>query len=416
MSIISHRCSTARIKVVDKEGKPVAGKKVNFKLKSHEFLFGCGGFDAIMLNSDIPEGMLAFYDGDANKAKAFFRDRMDKWVQVFNYATIPFYWGGYEPKEGEIMYESRKKGADYLIAHGAKVKGHPLCWHTVCADWLLQYDNKTIMEKQLARINRDVTAFKGTVDIWDVINETVIMPEFDRYDNAITRICNAYGRTNLIKEVFDAAHAANPDATLLINDFNLSEKYREVISESLEAGAQIHAIGIQSHQHQGYRGMEWLEDVLKRFSEFGLPLHFTENTLVSGDIMPAHIVDLNDWVVDEWPSTPEGEERQAREWEEMMVRLFEEPLVEAVTGWDFADGAWLKAPSGFVRLDNSIKPSYLKLKELAHERWQTNEDLITDENGYVTLTGYRGLYTVTADGAENELILGKDTGEICVEL
>lgn len=415
-NLVSHRCSTARVKIVDKQGNPVAGKKVRFELKSHEFLFGCGGFDAIMLNSDLPEGMLAFYDGDAARAKAFFQDRMDKWVDVFNYATIPFYWGGYEPKEGEIMYESRKRGADYLIAHGAKVKGHPLCWHTVCADWLLQYDNKTIMDKQLERIHRDVTAFKGTVDIWDVINETVIMPEFDRYDNAVTRICNAYGRTNLIKEVFDAAHAANPDAQLLINDFNLSDKYREVISESLEAGAPIHTIGIQSHQHQGYRGMEWLEDVLKRFSEFGLPLHFTENTLVSGEIMPAHIVDLNDWVVDEWPSTPEGEERQAKEWEEMVVRLFEEPLVEAVTGWDFADGAWLKAPSGFVRLDNSIKPSYLKMKELAHSRWQTDETLVTDADGYVTLTGYRGQYEVSADGASNKLVLGKDTAEICCEL
>ena len=33
--------------------------------------------------------------------------------------------------------------------------------------------------------------------------------------------------------------------------------------------------------------------------------------------MPAHIVDLNDYQVDEWPSTPEGEERQAREISEM---------------------------------------------------------------------------------------------------
>lgn len=415
-NVVSHRCSTAKVRIVDKQGNPVAGKKVRFELKSHEFLFGCGGFDAIMLNSDLPQGMLSFYDGDEKKAKAFFQDRMDKWVQVFNYATIPFYWGGYEPKEGEIMYESRKRGADYLIANGAKVKGHPLCWHTVCADWLLQYDNKTIMEKQLDRINRDVTAFKGTVDIWDVINETVIMPEFDRYDNAITRICNAYGRKTLIKEVFDAAHAANPDAQLLINDFNLSDKYREVIAESLEAGAPIHTIGLQSHQHQGYRGMAWLEDVLKRFSEFGLPLHFTENTLISGEIMPAHIVDLNDWVVDEWPSTPEGEERQAREWEEMVVRLFEEPLVEAITGWDFADGAWLKAPSGFIRLDNSVKPSYNKLKELAHERWQTDETLVTDAEGYVTLTGYRGQYEVSADGAASKLVLGKDTADICCEL
>ncbi len=78
--------------------------------------------------------------------------------------------------------------------------------------------------------------------------------------------------------------------------------------------------------------------MLSRFSRFGLPIHFTENTLVSGDIMPAHIVDLNDWQVDNWPTTPKGEERQARELTEMLSILFAHPLVEAFTTWDFSDG------------------------------------------------------------------------------
>lgn len=55
--------------------------------------------------------------------------------------------------------------AKYLVRHGAKVKGHPLCWHTECAPWLLKYDNKTILEKQLDRIHREVTAFRGTIDM-----------------------------------------------------------------------------------------------------------------------------------------------------------------------------------------------------------------------------------------------------------
>ena len=43
----------------------------------------------------------------------------------------------------------------------------------------------------------------------------------------------------------------------------------------------------------------------------------------------------------EWPTTPEGEERQAREWAEMLGLLFDHPRVEAVTAWDFTDGCWL---------------------------------------------------------------------------
>ncbi|MBR2853916.1 MAG: endo-1,4-beta-xylanase, partial [Clostridia bacterium] len=178
------------------------------------------------------------------------------------------------------------------------------------------------------------------------------------------------------------------------NDFNTSEAYANLIEDLLEADVPIGAIGIQSHQHQGYWGLEKLNTVLERFSRFGLPIHFTENTLISGAIMPAHIVDLNDWRVDEWPSTPEGEERQAREIAEMYSVLFAHPLVEAITTWDFNDGCWLKAPSGFVREDNSEKPSWFALKELIHGDWETHETLTTDDEGFLSFTGFKGDYTL----------------------
>ena len=124
--------------------------------------------------------------------------------------------------------------------------------------------------------------------------------------------------------------------------------------------------------------------------------------------MPAHIVDLNDWQVDEWPSTPAGEERQAREISEMYSVLFSHPLVEAITTWDFNDGCWLKAPSGFVHEDNSLKPSYEALKQLIHGDWETHETLITDAEGCLSFTGFKGGYTVRADAGSAGFTLDKD--------
>lgn len=379
------------LQIVDRAGNPVKEAKVNIKQKDHEFLFGCGAFDAI-----------PYANGERVE---FYKDRMDKWLEVYNYGTMSFYWGSYEPNEGYPEYESRMNASKFLKEHQVKVKGHPLCWHTVCADWLLKYDNKTIFDKQLERIHRDVSAFAGVVDMWDVINEVVIMPVFDKYDNAITRICNEYGRIKLVKEVFDAAKAANPNAILLINDFNLSDKYVQLISECLEAGVQIDAIGLQTHQHQGYMGAEKLNEILNRFEHFGLPLHFTENTLVSGHIMPADIVDLNDYQIPEWPTTPEGEERQKREMEEMYRMLFDHPRVEAITGWDFTDGAWLGAPSGVIRKDNSVKPAYNMLKELIHNEWHTEYEAYTDENGNVEVDGFKGKYELVQDDKQAEFTL-----------
>lgn len=410
---LEHRKASQKLKFVNEAGQVLANADVAVKLSNHDFLFGCGAFDSLPATAQATPENIDFYQDKIAPKKEFYQDRVNKWLDVFNYGTIPFYWGGFEPKEGMVLTDSRMNAAKYLKEHNAKVKGHPLCWHTACADWLMEYDNPTILQKQLDRINRDVTAFRGVIDMWDVINEVVIMPVYDRYDNAITRICKDLGRVRLVKEVFDAAKAANPDATLLINDFNLSESYRILIDGCLNAGVPISAIGIQTHQHQGYMGRKKLEDILERFSAFGLPLHFTENTLVSGDIMPAHIVDLNDYQVETWPSTPEGEERQKNEWKEMYEILFGHPLVEAVTGWDFADGAWLHAPSGLVREDNSLKPSYLELKRLIHEEWTTNVVLHTDENGVAELSGFKGQYSITQDAKNGCFHLdGKKAAEI----
>lgn len=383
-----NRSATATVRVRDAEGRPLANQRLHLELENHDFLFGCGAFDAIPAAND-------------KRDDPFYRDRVEKWLRLFNYGTMAFYWGGYEPTEGEPQFESRMNASRLLVENGKTVKGHPLCWHTACADWLMRYDNKTILDKQLARIHRDVSAFAGVIDIWDVINEVVIMPVFDKYDNAITRVCKHYGRVPLVKEVFEAAKAANPKALLLINDFNLSEKYAELIRDCLDAGVPIGAIGLQTHQHQGYMGAQKLEEILRRFEGFGLPLHFTENTLLSGHLMPPHIVDLNDYQIPEWPTTPEGEERQAREWEEMLRILFAHPLVEAVTGWDFADGAWLGAPSGFLTVENREKPAYHALMKLIHGEWHTALDVTTDGNGAIEATGFKGSYALSAaDGRE----------------
>ena len=397
---ISHRKVKTVFRVTDAEGHPLSGKKINVKQTRHDFLFGCGAFDFIPYVKD----------GDEEH-----KEIVESWQKIFNYGTLPFYWGRYEPVEGEPDRDSLMKTAEYMKSKGITVKGHPLCWHTVCADWLMKYDNETILRKQLERIDREVAGFKGVIDMWDVINEVVIMPIFDKYDNAITRICKEKGRVGLIKTVFEEAHKMNPEAVLLLNDFNTSISYEILIDGCLEAGVPISVIGIQSHQHQGYWGAEKVYEVLERFSHFGLPIHFTENTLISGEIMPAYIEDLNDWQVPEWPTTPEGEERQAREIEEMYRILFSHPLVQAITTWDYRDGAWLGAPSGFIRKDNSLKPSYKMLEKLTHEEWWTDISVITDENGVAAMDAFKGDYLVSVDGTEQKMTLVQD-GEKVIEI
>ena len=394
----NHRMATNLIRFMGVDGSPLINKQITISQTNHEFLFGCGAFDAVPLA----------IDDIVSSEKMLFEKRFEKWLTLFNAGTLPFYWGRFEPEKGKTQTKQLMAAATWLKEKGVKVKGHPLCWHTSTAPWLMDMTNEDILKAQLSRIKRDVTEFKGIIDMWDVINEVVIMPIFDKYDNGITRVCKQIGRIPLIREVFAAAREANPHATLLLNDFNTSISYEILIEGCLEAGIPIDVIGIQSHQHQGYWGLDKTMEILERFSHFGLPIHFTENTLISGNLMPPEIVDLNDYQVKEWPSTPEGEERQAREIVQLYETLFAHPLVESVTAWSIVDGKWLGAPAGLIREDNTSKPSYDELLRLVKNEWWTKLTVITDENGQAEITGFLGDYKAVCGEQKVEFKLSKN--------
>ena len=125
--------------------------------------------------------------------------------------------------------------------------------------------------------------------------------------------------------------------------------------------------------------------------------------------MPPEIVDLNDYQVTEWPTTPEGEERQAREAIQHYTTLFSHPLVEGLTWWDMFDGGWLNAPAGLVRKDGSSKPAYDEIMKLVKGEWWTPPTkLMTDEHGKVQFTGSFGDYRLNYQGQEKSFSLTKE--------
>jgi GH35 family endo-1,4-beta-xylanase len=387
-AIREHHTTDATVTLTH-NGSPVAGQEIVVAQRRHQFLFG----------STWGESTIALANDELTGHKKELAERRNEYfLQIFNQATLPFYWARFEPQRGRPDTRRILNAAHWYRSHGCVTKGHPLCWHTLCADWLLPLTNREILQIQIERIQRDVADFAGVIDMWDVVNEAVIMPIYDRYDNAITRICKELGRIELIRIVFETARAANPNATLLLNDFDVSPAYDILAEGCLAAGIPIDVIGIQSHMHQGYWGVEKTQFVLEQFARFNKPIHFTENTLVSGHLMPPEIVDLNDYQPTDWPSTPEGEERQAQEVILHYKTLMAHPLVEGITWWDLSDGGWLNAPAGLLRKDHTPKPAYEELRKLIKgEWWLAPTKLTTDANGQLSFTGFRGEYEVSLD-------------------
>jgi GH35 family endo-1,4-beta-xylanase len=384
------------------DGRPVANQDVLLQQKSHQFLFGTNWGESTipLLNGEL-----------SGREKELAELRNEHFLRLFNQATLPFYWARFEPRRGQPQTQRILNVARWYREQGCLVKGHPLCWHTLTADWLLSMSNREILRAQLDRIQRDVSDFAEMVDQWDVVNEAVIMPIFDRYDNGITRLCKELGRIELIRAMFDATRVANPKATLLLNDFDASPAYDILIEGCLAAGIEIDAIGIQTHMHQGYWGVERTLSVLERFTRFNLPIHFTENTIVSGHLMAPEIVDLNDYQVNDWPSTPEGEERQAQEVVLHYKTLFAHPAVQAITWWDLSDGGWLNAPAGLLRRDQSCKPAYDELiKLIKGEWWLLPTKVTTNSDGRFTFDGFLGGYELSL-GNQKTAFSVKEKGE-----
>jgi endo-1,4-beta-xylanase len=414
---LAHRTASATVEVRDGHGQPLSGTEVVVEQVEHAFGFGCIGFE--LLPPEAPR--LPRQVDDPGTDHPDHAAMAAQWLELFNTATLPFYWGQFEPHEGAPQTDRLRDGARWFADRGVRLKGHPLTWHTLAPPWLLGRDLPEVERLLRERITREVAGLAGLVDTWDAINEVVIMPVFTAEDNAITPLARRLGRIGITRLAFETARAANPSATLLLNDFDLSTAYDTLVEGVLEAGVQVDALGLQSHMHQGWWGEERTLEILERFSRYGLPLHLTETTLVSGDLMPAHVEDLNDHVVEPggWPSTPEGEARQAEELERHYRLVLSHPSVESITWWGLWDRyAWLHAPAGLVRDDGTPKPAYETLRRLVKEEWWLSPTTVrTDAGGRLPLTGWLGRYAVRLpDGRAAEVELTRDAHHLTAQV
>ncbi|MBR5187114.1 MAG: glycoside hydrolase family 10, partial [Clostridia bacterium] len=85
--IENYRKGNAEIQIKDSHGNPIQNTKIKIRQTSHEFRFGANIF---MLDElETPE--------KNEKYKKYFAD-------VFNMATLPFYWETLEPERGMPRY------------------------------------------------------------------------------------------------------------------------------------------------------------------------------------------------------------------------------------------------------------------------------------------------------------------------
>lgn len=373
--IEQHRKQNVAVTVLAPDGSTVpADTDVNIALTRHAFLFGANLF--------------RFDDLSTQQQTDAYRRHF---AEVFNYATLPFYWQFYEQQPDVTDRDHRVRVAQWCRQNSIYCKGHTLYW-VLEPPWV---QSRADAEARLfGRIERETRHFRGLIDYWDVLNEPVVNSQLARERGAViaARTYDRYGTRAVIRRAFERAKRGNPDAKLILNDFVLDDRLEQIIRDAQSDNVPIDAIGIQSHMHDGYWGYQKLWDICEQFGKFGIPIHFTELTILSGrDRLPTDREQTP--VQNAWHNTPDGEKKQRDQVHELYRVLFSHPSVEAISWWDFTDqNAWMGAPAGL--LDHNMKPkvAFYELQSLIKNGWTTKLTKPADPKGIVEFRGFYGDY------------------------
>ncbi len=382
--IEKYRKGNLTISVRDAQGKPVRGAVVKVTQTRHAFLFGCNFF--------------AFDPADTSPEQTTYRKEFEA---LFNYATLPFYWGGFEYTQGKPEYARLEAMAQYCKGHGITPKGHPLVWHIVWPGWAPKDPDSAIPLLQ-ARVTDLIPRYKSTIHYWDVLNEANSAASFSPA-NGESEWIKRDGPAPVVGTALGWARAAGQGIpeTFLYNDYDTGEANVALLTALQKDDRLPDAIGIQSHMHGGTWSEEKIWSVCQSFAQFGKPVHFTETTVISGPQRVYSMTDPNPG----WESTPEDEAKQAAYVSRFYTILFSHPSLRAITWWDFSDKyAWLNAPAGLVRKDMSPKPAYTQLLNLIHTQWWTKKVGRTSAQGSYTGRVFYGDYTVTVTGSSGRSV------------
>ncbi len=374
------RTANLELRLLDVTGKPITNQIVKIEHWRHLFNFGA----AYHTN-------LSFKDNES----ASDRRHREYFLQLFNAATVTFYWRYYEPQENQYADAVLLEQITWLKQHGFYLRGHPLFWNhnPACLPLWLENRDLTSQEVQIYmdKVIQHMSEFIFTqLDEVDVFNELVT---WDNYEHPFTDLFKVRGKIHVVKEYLTKFKNLNPKTRAVINDFISNSSYAEMLQEFQKAQIPFDSIGQQAHMFRGNWTIDRLINIVENLSSLGKPIVFTEVSVLSGSTKPD--LDFSRSYTD-WQSDRFHELIQA-DYLELLYRLvYSYSHISGIFLWSYSDrGAWLGAPTGILNKDGIPKPAFTRLNRLINQTWRTNVELKTDNNGYAFVANaYEGIYKI----------------------
>jgi len=186
-------------------------------------------------------------------------------------------WMYLHPQPDSFYFDMADKYVALGKKHDMHIVGHTLLWHSQIAPWMDEIKDPVEMAKQIENhINTIAGRYKGKIHTWDVLNEALNEDGSYRTSNFYNVMGESY-----IELAFRLAAAADPDAKLVYNDYNLwkPEKREGVIRlvKNLQSkGIKIDGIGMQAHYSLVGPEISDIENSIIAYAKLGMEVSMTE--------------------------------------------------------------------------------------------------------------------------------------------
>ncbi|MEJ5265203.1 MAG: endo-1,4-beta-xylanase [Bacteroidales bacterium] len=360
-----------------KDNAAIKGLEIRATDDSYIKRINCGGNALTTTSGNFYEADTAYFNKSASRLPSE-EDWMKAVMQkYFNYGVSgnSFKWSGIQPQHTAPNYTNFDNAVRFAQSVGWELKAHTLLWggynyeddHAI-PRWVKDLPTpQAIYDTCKMRVIREVTRYKGIIKEYDVMNE----PLHALY------LASVVG-DSINWNCFKWARSADPDARLIINDYNVeynwgdARKYRDLILKMKEMNIPVTGVGMQAHFWQNMRpNLVELVTNVNIVAEAGLPIKFTE---FDNGIMP--------------------EEEQAKDLVMVTTVAFSHPMMNGIICWGLSDkGAW-REKSGLFTETHRPKKAADTLLYLTQKLWTTRFDTTYSSSEGLNFKGYYGTYKV----------------------
>jgi endo-1,4-beta-xylanase len=187
-------------------------------------------------------------------------------------------WDTTEPSRGSFNFAAGDRLVEFAGANDQQVYGHTLVWHSQLPSWVSNggFGAEELNQVMVDHITEVAGHYAGQAAYWDVVNE--VFNEDGTMRPSVFQ--NTLG-DGWVADAFRAADAADPDAKLCINDYNVeginakSDAMYQLVSDMLDQGVPVDCVGLQSHLIVGQVPGD-LQENIQRFADLGLEVIITE--------------------------------------------------------------------------------------------------------------------------------------------